>query len=182
MSELLDREEILELLELLSQLGARLHARGIQAEVYVVGGTAMVLAYDRTRVTRDVDAVTDSQDLVEQEARSMAGTRPGLSPDWFNDRVRPLFSRTVDVERVEAFTAPGIPVSVASPRHMLAMKVRAARGQRDLEDIILLCRVLGLDSIAAVLTIADDVWGPGMLPDESVFAVSEGLRDRGFVD
>jgi hypothetical protein len=38
-------------------LGDRLARRGVVADLFVVGGAAMALAYDATRVTRDVDAV-----------------------------------------------------------------------------------------------------------------------------
>lgn len=179
MSELLDREAILELLR---QLGDRLVDRGLQADVYVVGGTAMVLAYDRRRLTRDVDAVTADQDLVEEVAREMAVGRADLTPDWFNGRVRPLLPRVVDVDRIEAFSAPGISVSVASPRHMLAMKVRAARDTRDLSDIRLLCDHLHLDSISSVFAIAEGVWGPDMIRDESIFLVTQFLLDEGLRD
>ncbi len=179
MSDLLDREGILELLR---QLGERLLDRGLQADVYVVGGTAMVLAYDRRRLTRDVDAVTADQDLVEQVASEMAHDRRDLSPDWFNGRVRPLLPRVVDADRLEAFSAPGISVSVASPRHMLAMKIRAARDSRDLSDIRLLCRELHLDSISSAFRIADEVWGPDMIREENTFLVSQFLRDEGFRD
>jgi hypothetical protein len=178
-SELLDRETVLELLR---QLGERLDSRGIQAEVYVVGGTAMVLAYDRTRLTRDVDAVTEQQEEVEFEARQMALGRNDLAPDWFNGRVRPMLPQVLDVDRAEAFAAPGISVSIASPRHLLAMKVRAARGERDLQDIAILCQMLGLTSIEQVLAVADDVWGLGMLRDDCVFVVTQGLLERGFAD
>lgn len=179
MSELLDREGILELLR---QLGARLDARGLHADVYAVGGTAMVLAYDRLRLTRDVDGITESQDTVETEARAMARERRGLDPNWFNGRVRALLPQVVDEDALEVFAAPGISVSVASARHMIAMKVRAARGDRDLEDISLLSEQLGIRSISAVLALADDVWGPGMVRAECAFLVTEGLRDRGFAD
>ena len=177
MSELLDEEAIRELLR---QLGARLAARGLQAEIYVVGGTAMVLAYDRSRLTRDIDAVTDMQDAVELEAREMARGRRGLSPDWFNGKVRPMLPRVFDEEQTEALSVPGLSVSVASPRHMLAMKVRATRGARDLDDVLLLCARLGIGSISAVFDIADDVWGPGMLRPESIFFVTEALAAKGF--
>lgn len=38
-------------------LGERLVRRDVVADVFVVGGAAMALAYDAARVTRDVDAV-----------------------------------------------------------------------------------------------------------------------------
>lgn len=41
----------------------------LPAEVFVVGGTAMLLAYNRTKLTRDVDAVTEDEAVVEREAR-----------------------------------------------------------------------------------------------------------------
>lgn len=177
MSGLLGREEMIELL---TQLGARLSARGVSAEMYVVGGSAMVLAYDRVRLTRDVDAVSVDQAVVEEEARLMAEGRDDLAPDWLNGRVRPLLPQLIDVDSVEALSVPGLSVTVASPRHLLAMKVRAARGERDLGDIEILARTLGLSTVGEVLAVADAVWGPGMLRDEVVLAVTEGLRDRGF--
>jgi hypothetical protein len=45
--------------ELLQELSGRLAARGVKANVFVVGGAAMVLVYDDTRSTRDVDALFD---------------------------------------------------------------------------------------------------------------------------
>ena len=50
---LLGREE---LERAFTALGERLARRGVVADVFVVGGAAMALAYDATRVTRDVDA------------------------------------------------------------------------------------------------------------------------------
>jgi hypothetical protein len=51
---LLDREEILRLFEDLSE---ELEARGTRAEVFLVGGAAIAVAYDGRRATRDLDAV-----------------------------------------------------------------------------------------------------------------------------
>jgi hypothetical protein len=38
-------------------LGERLARRSVVADLFVVGGAAMALAYDADRVTRDVDAM-----------------------------------------------------------------------------------------------------------------------------
>lgn len=175
MSELLDRGQILELL---TELGERLQARGTTAEIYVVGGTAMVLAYDRERVTRDIDAVWND-DLSLSDAVAAIALERSLPRDWLNDRVRPMLPLVLDEQKREALVLEGLTVSVASPRHMIAMKARAARDARDLDDLMLLCRQEGVESVTEALSIADDVWGPGMLRDEVVFAVREGLMDRG---
>ena len=51
---LLDREQ---LERAFTALGDRLMRRGVVADVFIVGGAAMALAYDATRVTRDVDSL-----------------------------------------------------------------------------------------------------------------------------
>lgn len=50
----LDRASILTALR---ALGERLHDGGIVADLYVVGGAAMAMAFDARRSTRDIDAV-----------------------------------------------------------------------------------------------------------------------------
>lgn len=175
MTELLGRDDIIGIL---SVLGERLEARGLRLEIYVVGGTAMVLAYDRERLTRDVDAVWDASEPVAAAIAEVAEER-GLPRDWLNDRVRPMLPRVFDEGQVEVLSGPGLAVSVASARHMIAMKARAARDARDLDDLMMLCRLEGVEEVSAVLAIADEVWGPGMLRDDTTFALREGLIERG---
>jgi hypothetical protein len=53
-------------------LGERLARRGIVADLFVVGGAAMALAYDANRVTRDVDAMFVPHGVVVEESRAVA--------------------------------------------------------------------------------------------------------------
>jgi len=53
-------------------LGERLARRGVVADVFVVGGAATALAYDATRVTRDIDATVCPAWVVIEEARHVA--------------------------------------------------------------------------------------------------------------
>jgi len=46
--------------------------RGVVADVFIVGGAAMALAYDATRVTRDVDSLFVPHGVVLEEARNVA--------------------------------------------------------------------------------------------------------------
>jgi hypothetical protein len=64
-----------ELEQAFTALGERLARRGIVADVFVVGGAAMALAYDATRVTRDVDARFVPHGIVLDEAPGRAGPR-----------------------------------------------------------------------------------------------------------
>ena len=50
--------------------GDRLVRRGMVADVFIVGGAAMALAYDATRVTRDVDSLFVPHGVVLEEARN----------------------------------------------------------------------------------------------------------------
>lgn len=164
---------------LLAELGGRLAARGIEGEIYVVGGAAMMLAYDRSRMTRDIDAVGIPQEEIDAEARAMAAGHRDIGPEWLNARVLPLLPRGIDADRLQVLGGPGLTVNVASPRWLLAMKARAARGRRDLEDVWVLCQILGLRGVDEVWHICDDVWGDLMIRDEIVELVSEDLRARG---
>ena len=66
---LLDR---VQLERAFTALGERLVRRGVVADVFVVGGAAMALAYDATRVTRDVDSLFVPHGVVLEEARNVA--------------------------------------------------------------------------------------------------------------
>ena len=52
-----------EITRLLSLLAAELAGDGHTAELFMVGGAAMALAYDRERVTRDLDVVFEPKDV-----------------------------------------------------------------------------------------------------------------------
>lgn len=164
---------------LLAELGERLAGRGIEGEIYVVGGAAMMLAYDRARVTRDIDAVGVPQEEIDLEVRAMAADHRDLDSDWLNARVLPLLPRGVDGERLQVLGGPGLTVNVASPKWMLAMKARAARGRRDLDDIWVLCQILNIRAVDDVWTICHNVWGDGMTRDDVIELVTADLQTRG---
>lgn len=168
-----------EIIALLTELGQRLHAAGQEAEIYVVGGAAMLLGYDRRVVTRDIDALLLPVAEVEEVARRMAEDRGDLPPDWLSAAVVPLLPRVADVRRWEALNMPGLCVLVASPEHLLAMKARAGRGPRDLEDVAVLCEILGLRSTGQVWEICRTVWGEDLIRDDVRAVIEEFLQSRG---
>ena len=107
-------------------LGDRLARRGVVADVFVVGGAAMALAYDAARVTRDVDAVFKPHGIVLEEARKVADDL-GLPYWWLNEQASVYISGKEDASRRRVFDHPGLRVMAASPAHVFAMKARAAR-------------------------------------------------------
>lgn len=75
---LLDRAAIQDAFR---RLGERLARQGVVADIYVIGGAAMTLAYDARRSTRDIDAVFQPHGAVLEEAWAVADEL-GL-PRWW---------------------------------------------------------------------------------------------------
>ena len=111
-----------ELERAFSALGDRLVGRGVVADLFIVGGAAMALAYDADRVTRDVDATFLPHGIVLEEARNVAEAM-GLPPWWLNDQASAYVSSQHDAGKREVFDHPGIRVMAASPEHVFVMKV-----------------------------------------------------------
>jgi len=142
---------------LLAELASRLHMRGVEGEMYVVGGAAIALAFDERRSTRDIDAVFEPKQIVYETADEMAAER-GLPKGWLNDAVKG-FLATGDPGATRVLELPGLRVSTASPRMLLAMKVLAHRVGEDEADVRLLATELGFGSAEEVLGLAEDVYG-----------------------
>ena len=108
---LLDR---VQLERAFTALGERMVRRGVVADVFVVGGAAMALAYDATRVTRDVDSLFVPHGVVLEEARNVAQDL-GLPEWWLNEQASVYISGKDDPGRRRVFDHPGLRVRVRSP-------------------------------------------------------------------
>jgi hypothetical protein len=153
---LLDRDQIMRLFDELSE---ELATRGTRAEVFLVGGAALALAYDGRRATRDVDAVFKPKEEVYAAAAAVAA-RHDLPDDWLNDGVKG-FLPGEDPRSRPVYESGALRVDVASPQYLLAMKLLAARDQ-DIDDIVLLYRLCGFTSAAEGLDLVESVY-PGRL-------------------
>lgn len=150
----MDREGILGALE---ELASVLHERGIDGEMYLVGGAAIALAYDARRATRDVDAVFEPKTEIYAAAAEV-GRRRGLPPAWLNDAVKGFLAGD-DPEAAPVLERPGLRCLAASPRMLLALKVLAHRVGEDEDDLRLLARECGLTTAKEVLAVAEEVFG-----------------------
>jgi hypothetical protein len=175
MTRELDRTTILELL---AELGDRLAAKGQRADFYIVGGAAMLLAYGREQMTRDIDAVFEPKAVIYREAEAMAKERPWLGDGWLNDAVKGFINGPdPDPAGAQVILKTGsLSVQVASPRRLLAMKVAASRVERDRDDIVTLAGLVGARSIDEVLAVAHAEYGD-RLEAKSRFLVMEALGD-----
>jgi predicted nucleotidyltransferase len=142
-------------------LGERLARRGVVADLFIVGGAAMALAYDTSRVTRDVDAMFVPHGIVAEEALQVAHEL-GLPRWWLNEQASVYISGKDDLGKRQVFDHPGLRVMAASPGHIFAMKALAAR-TRDIDDLRLLAGMIGVDSAEAAIRVCAEFF-----PDEPV--------------
>ncbi|NUT36944.1 MAG: nucleotidyl transferase [Hamadaea sp.] len=154
-------------------LGDRLVRRGVVADLFVVGGAAMALAYDAARVTRDVDAMFVPHGVVVEEAREVAAEL-GLPPWWLNEQASVYVSGQDDPGRKRVFDHPGLRVMVASPDHIFAMKALAAR-TRDVDDLRHVGALAGVDSVDSAVRLIRDFF-----PDEVVSSRALGVLEELF--
>jgi predicted nucleotidyltransferase len=160
-----------ELERAFSVLGERLVRRGVVADVFVVGGAAMALAYDATRVTRDVDSLFVPHGIVLEEARHVAKDL-GLPPWWLNEQASVYISGKEDPKKRRVFDHPGLRVTAASPRHVFAMKALAAR-TRDIDDLRLLADIIPVNSAAEALQICAEFFPDDEVPPRSSAILQE---------
>lgn len=166
----LGRDDIRALLDSLSD---ELKSRGARAELFLVGGAALTVAYDATRSTRDLDAVFIPSDVVRQAATAVAG-RTGLADDWLNDAVKG-FLPGPDPDAQRFYSSDSLIVDVASPRYLLAMKLFAARAEIDADDILLLYRQLGLTTVDEGLDLVEQAYPGRPIPAKVRFLLTEIL-------
>ncbi len=165
---MLSREQIVDLLR---ELGSDLASEGVHAQLFVVGGAAMALAYNTRRATADVDGVFEPKVRIYEAARAVADRHPGLPADWLNDGVKGLLPAGAEAGVIVVLDEPGITVSVPSAEYLLALKVQAARIDRDQDDIRVLAREAGVTTAAEVLAVAERVIGASRLLPKAQFLV-----------
>lgn len=156
-----------EIIEALTALAEELTRRGVSAEMYVVGGAAIALAFDERRSTRDIDAVFEPKEVVYEAAASVGEDR-GLPPGWLNDAVKGFLAGE-DPFAAPVLDLPGLRCLTASPETLLALKILAHRVGEDEADLRLLADKLGLASSDEVLAIAERTYGDRLDPAARFF-------------
>jgi Nucleotidyltransferase of unknown function (DUF6036) len=160
----MDRREIIEAL---TALANELEGRGVSAEMYVVGGAAIALAFDERRATRDVDAVFEPKAVV-YEAAAVVAEKLELPGGWLNDAVKGFLAGS-DPAAAPVLDLPGLRCLAASPEILLALKVLAHRVGEDESDVRLLAAELGLSRAEDVLDLAERTYGDRLDPAARFF-------------
>lgn len=100
-----------------------------------------------------MDAVFEPKALIYAEADAMA-TELDLDAGWLNDGVKGFLAGP-DPQSTLVLETPGLRVSTASARMLIALKVLAHRAGEDEDDLRLLAQHLALGSAEEVLGLAE---------------------------
>ena len=145
----LDREALVELLD---ELARRLERRKVRAQIYVIGGAAMSLAFDRSRTTHDVDVRVDSGHGALVEAVREIARERGLPESWLNEQATANIPRLPDTRAKTVYESEYLTITGASAEHILAMKLEAGRAT-DVEDVATLVERLDITAPKEALAI-----------------------------
>ncbi|MGH9305946.1 MAG: DUF6036 family nucleotidyltransferase [Acidimicrobiales bacterium] len=165
---MLDRRAILEALGALDE---ELGRSAIRANLFVVGGAAMTIAYGARRSTADVDAAFAPSSEVRR-ASVVVAERLALPEDWLNDGAK-AFMPGVDPARIIVFEGSHLQVAAASPRYLLAMKLLAARVERDQDDVRTLYDLCGFTTVAEGLAVVEAAYPDYVIPPRTRFMLEE---------
>lgn len=172
----LTKADILRLLELLA---AELAAQDVEAELYLVGGAVMCIAFDAREATRDVDALFKPTRLV-REAAARVAAKAGVPDTWLNDAVKGYLSPRGEFDPFLELAQ--LKVFVPRPEYLLAMKCAAVRlGEEfhDLEDVRYLLRYLNISSADEALAIVNRYFDEERLLPKTRLVLEELLPGRG---
>lgn len=142
---MLDRTDILSAL---SALDEELQRQGLQGEIVLVGGAALVLSHEARLGTKDVDAILLVPAQALKAAASVVAASLGLPDDWLNDRAW-VFAAGVAPGPV-VYSSATLLVRSASSAQLLAMKLSAMRDSVDYNDAELL--------LSSMTGTRDEIW------------------------
>jgi len=146
---MLSKEEIITALERLGQLA---QAQGYNIELMIVGGAAMVLAFDARQSTHDVDVVilNPREARVVRDLAKKVASELDWNEDWLNDAAK---GYVVGLSTGQILlSAQGIEARAPAIEQLLAMKLSAWRDDVDVSDARRL-----LEELAATGN-RDEIW------------------------
>lgn len=173
----------------LSELGELALAADKRIDLAIYGGSALALAFDYRRATKDVDAVLMSEPAFVRHAIAQIAVGRDWPEDWLNDAVKGFLSEHQELALHRSYpsaASPGLRVFVPSPRYLLAMKCMAMRiggveESQDVQDIRHLIASLEMISAEQVLEVVAAFYPAKRIPPKTVFGVQSLFESDDFV-
>jgi hypothetical protein len=159
----------------LAALDEELRSRRVRADIHLVGGAAMLLAYGERPATRDLDGTWEPDTPVREAAWAVAA-RLGLPRSWLNNQVSVYMSARAAPGRT-VYHGTHLRVMVTPAEHLLAMKVMASRPASDADDIRTLIEVLGIKTRTAVLDLVHEHFPDDPAPARALDLLEDIVSD-----
>jgi hypothetical protein len=164
-----------DLRRLFALLDEELGKTRTDAELFLVGGAVMCLAYEARPSTQDVDAFFRPTAEVREAAAHVA-KQAKVSPHWLNDAVKGFMSAQGGFAAF--LELPHLRVMVAQPEYLLAMKClsfRIGTEFHDEDDIRYLLRHLELRAYKDALAVISKYYPIERFPQKTLYALAELL-------
>jgi hypothetical protein len=164
------------------EIGEILVRAGKVADIAVYGGAAIMLQFEVTFRTADVDAKVESGDhgALIQAAHDVA-MRRGWLRSWLSEAVTVYLGGSGGTSLYRSYpdeSRVGLRVYVAKPDYLLAMKLRAMRiGSRDEADAVLLARSTGITALDGMIALLGRYF-PKEPPDDRRIAIVGQFAER----
>ena len=172
----------------LAALGEEAFAAGKIIDLAVYGWSSLVLTTNFRVSTRDVDAVVQADERFLELATERVGRRLGLPDGWINDGVRTYLAPNDDAAKTLFGTypseaRPGLRVYVPMPEYLLAMKLMAMRidaasGGKDLADILNLMPLVGLKRKEDIVSLAAQFYPEARTSGKIVLAIDSLWQEK----
>lgn len=159
----------------LAALDGELRSRRVRADIHLVGGAAMLLAYGERPATRDLDGTWEPDTPVREAAWAVAA-RLGLPRSWLNNQASVYMSARAAPGRT-VYQGTHLRVMVTPAEHLLAMKVMASRPASDADDIRTLIELLGIRTRTAVLDLVREHFPDDPLPTRALDLLEDIVSD-----
>ena len=172
---MLERRQILDGLARVAEL---LAARGVQGELCLLGGTAMVLAFNARASTKDVDAVFEPASIV-REIASEVEREHDLPEGWLNDAAKGFLSERHDVIEGDLPQFAGLRITAPTAEYLFAMKCMASRiglaatDPSDVHDLRFLIAHMKLHTVDEALDIVARYYPAERVPARAAYLLEE---------
>ncbi len=162
------KETIIKAFRRLSEL---LDKEDKQAEIYVVGGGAMILAYNARTITKDIDAIYSNKEIIYKISKEIA-KEMNLDEHWINDAAKSFIPAKKDENSIIIIDEKNLKVMAASEEYMLAMKLLASRIE-DKPDIEFLLNKLNIKSATEALYIIRNLYPDKLIQPKTQYVLEE---------
>lgn len=143
-----------------------------KADLFVIGGTAMLIAYDARPSTKDIDVIWQPSEPIRKIIKLLS-EKYDIDADWLNGATKGLMPNVQDENPVVIFDGSYLSVSAPSPQYLLATKILASHQTRDREDIELLVKLCEITNVDQCFAIVDKYYPGRPLQTRSKFMVEE---------